>query len=230
MNQEPRIRYTRVRKVHDLVRANNGDAGLDFFFPEDLTLRELRDKQSMDSQYGLCFILEGDLMFILGETKVQTKQGYRPFTEDILDKRVISIDIKPCQRVLIPSGVKVLLEPKDSMLMAANKSGIATKQGLIYGAEIVDSPYTGEVHISLINTSKTSVTIEAGKKLVQFIHVPIYLSEPEEIPNSLYDKVAENWGTRGSKAFGSSDEQTREDSQLSLDLDDELAIRDAQFT
>ena len=30
--------------------------------------------------------------------------------------------------------------------MAANKSGISTKQGLIYTAEIVDSPYTGEIH------------------------------------------------------------------------------------
>lgn len=33
--------------------------------------------------------------------------------------------------------------------MAANKSGVATKDGLTFTAEIVDSPYTGEMHIGI---------------------------------------------------------------------------------
>ena len=63
------------------------------------------------------------------------------------------------------------------MLIAANKSGIATKKGLLFTAEIVDSPYVGEIHIGVYNASQESQIIEAGQKLVQFIHVPVYITE-----------------------------------------------------
>ena len=96
-----------------------------------------------------------------------------------------------------------LLEPRSSMLMVANKSGISTKQGLIYTAEIVDSPYTGEIHIGVYNTSHEIQVIEAGTKLVQFIHVPIYLTEPKEVTNEEFYKDAQYWGTRGNNGFGS---------------------------
>lgn len=228
MNQEPRIRYTRVRKVKDLVRANDGDAGLDFFFPEDITLKELIDKQSDLMKYRLTFHLEedeiGDSTYVMGDDKIHHSEiGYYPITPDLYENKVVGITLNPQSRVLIPSGIRVLLEPKASMLMAANKSGIATKTGLIFGAEIVDSPYTGEVHISLINTSSHVVMLKAGEKLEQFIHVPIYQIEPEEIPNNLYDEIATGWGTRGDKGFGSSDKAGE------LDYEDELRIRDAQF-
>lgn len=223
MNQEPRIRYTRVRKVKDLVRANDGDAGLDFFFPEDITLKELIEKQSDLMKYRLTFHLEEDEIggstYVMGDDKIHHSEiGYYPVTQDIYEKMVVGISLNPQSRVLIPSGIRVLLEPKSSMLMAANKSGIATKTGLIFGAEIVDSPYTGEVHVSLINTSSDVVILKAGEKLVQFIHVPIYQTEPEEIPNKLYDDIAIGWGTRGAKGFGSSD-KISEDIQLKLPLD-----------
>ena len=89
------------------------------------------------------------------------------------------------------------------MLMAANKSGIATKKGLIFTAEIVDSPYVGEIHIGVYNTSQEAQVIEAGQKLVQFIHVPIYITEPEEVTNEEFYNDAQYWGTRGDKGFGS---------------------------
>ena len=65
--------------------------------------------------------------------------------------------------------------------MAANKSGLASKKGLLYTAEIVDSPYVGEIHIGIINLSRTIQTLKSGEKATQFIHVPVYLTEPEEI-------------------------------------------------
>jgi dUTPase len=34
--------------------------------------------------------------------------------------------------------------PENHMFMAGNKSGIASKKGLIFGAEIIDEPYLGE--------------------------------------------------------------------------------------
>ena len=215
----PSIRYTRVRKVKPLARANSGDAGLDFFFPEDLTVNQLLEKQAEQvlNTYGLEFTVGKDTwVHDLG----QNDPLYPLY---LYDQPIDAVTIRPHARILIPSGIRVLLEPKQSMFMAANKSGVCTKKGLIFGAEIVDSPYTGEVHISLINTSNSNVTLKPGEKIVQFIHVPIFDTEPEEIPQQLYEDMAKNWGTRGDKGFGSSD-------GVKLSLEDELALRDAHYS
>lgn len=242
MNQEPTLRYTRVRKVKPLVRANHGDAGLDFFCPEDLTIKQLMACQPEDviNFYGIEVLFqEGNIQcsYRLGTDKIlfdtAERSHWRPFTPLYEDYQITAIIISPQSRVLIPSGIKVLLTPRNSMLQAANKSGICSKQGLIFGAEIVDSPYTGEVHLSIINTSKKEQMIRAGNKVEQYIHVPIHLTEPEEIPNQLYEEIAKDWGTRGSKAFGSSDNQLaggNPQPELPLDYEGELAIRDAQYS
>lgn len=146
---------------------------------------------------GLDFYMPIDL------TIEQIKSSSPVETEVDLFGSITQIIIPPHVRVLIPSGIRVLLEPRESMLSAANKSGIATKQGLIFMAQIVDSPYTGEVHIGILNTSDYPQTIKADTKLTQFIHIPIYPTEPEEIPNEQYDEIAKSWGTRGDGGFGS---------------------------
>lgn len=173
-----RFRFIKVREVVSPNRANPNDAGLDFYVPTNLTSEDIHSKNEFDSGgYDL------DI----------------PFSESF----VRHIALKPGHRILIPSGIKGLLEPPASMLMAANKSGISTKQGLIYTAEIVDSPYTGEIHIGVYNTSHAIQVIEAGTKLVQFIHVPIYLTEPEEVTHEEFYNDAQYWGTRGNNGFGS---------------------------
>lgn len=169
-----RLRFTRVRDVKTPSRSNEGDAGLDFYFPVDLYENQITGK----------------------DYSISTKDGI-----------VELVTMLPHARVLIPSGIRVLLEPRYSMLTAANKSGLASKRGLVFTAQIVDSPYTGEIHIGILNTGNEPVTIKAGQKLVQFIHVPIYLTTPEEISQNEYEELVENWGTRGSKGFGSSDNQ-----------------------
>ena len=173
-----RFRFIKVREVVSPNRANPNDAGLDFYVPTNLTSEDIHSKNEADREgYGL------DI----------------PFSENF----VRHIALQPGHRILIPSGIKVLLEPPTSMLMAANKSGIATKKGLLYTAEIVDSPYTGEIHIGVYNTSHEFQVIEAGTKLVQFIHVPIYLTEPEEVTHEEFYNDAQYWGTRGNNGFGS---------------------------
>ena len=188
-----RLRYSKVREVNSPSRGHDGDAGLDFYMPTDLYIHEFKSKQATNSSLSIL-------------TKESTE--YRWLSDEYLENDIIeAILIYPHSRVLIPSGIRVLLEPKDSMLTAANKSGKTTKTGLIFGAQIVDSPYTGEIHISLINTSNEPVKIVAGEKLTQFIHIPIYLSKPEEILNRDYDNLAKNWGTRGADGFGSTDDK-----------------------
>jgi dUTPase len=166
------LRFTKVRDVKSPSRGNDGDAGLDFYVPNDMTYNTLLEV-SYNSRY-----IENDLY----------GKGFY---------------LKQNGRVLIPSGIRVLIDQKNSMLMAANKSGVSTKTGLVYTAEIVDSSYTGEIHIGVVNTSETEVFIEWGQKLIQFIHVPVIPSKPLEISNEEYESISSHWGTRGSGGFGS---------------------------
>lgn len=110
--------------------------------------------------------------------------------------------VEPHGAVLIPTGIKS--EFSDNIvLVSMNKSGICTKTQLVVGACVIDSSYQGEWHIHLINTSNTSVAIEYGTKIVQF--VPIELDTEliqvfEDIPESEFFTTKSD---RGEGGFGS---------------------------
>lgn len=99
--------------------------------------------------------------------------------------------------ILIPSGIKVQV-PHGYMLVAKNKSGIATKMGLIVGAELVDEDYEGVIHIHLIKSTKGSCVIKPGMKIVQFVLEPV-LYDSIEVVEKLESRNTE----RGSGGFGS---------------------------
>lgn len=186
------LEFTKIREVKSPNRANDGDAGLDFYIPK-LTaddLLKVGEKHEKD--------FTGINRKMLGIGNIDFKG---------IDNPGLCVVINPGGRILIPSGIKVLINPKESMLMAANKSGVATKDGLTYTAEIVDSPYTGELHIGIQNasTEPVHVPLREDKKIMQFVHVPIILSTPTEITNEEYEEKAKNWGTRGDKGFGAHD-------------------------
>lgn len=108
--------------------------------------------------------------------------------------------ILPSESVLIPSGIKFNIE-EGFALVAKNKSGVAVKRGLIKGAELIDSDYTGEVHIHLINTTNKPVKINAGDKIIQFVlmYAPsVFLEELSE--TQLYQNKETE---RGEGGFGS---------------------------
>lgn len=176
-----RILFCKVREVKTPSRANEGDAGLDFYIPTNLSVEDLKKCNPNLNLRNISF---------------SSKAGY-----------IETMTIYPQERLLIPSGIRVLITPKESMLMAANKSGISTKYGLIFSAEIVDSPYVGEVHIGIIKTGNKPVTLTRNQKVVQFIHVPIFNTTPEEIDLGTYEDLAKDWGTRGSQGFGSKDNE-----------------------
>lgn len=102
--------------------------------------------------------------------------------------------------VNIPSGIKVNV-PRGYMLMAFNKSGVALK-GLQVGACCVDEDYLGEIHLHVTNIQKSTVRLEAGQKLVQFILIPVFYDFIEEVHlNDLYKyKITSE---RGEGGFGS---------------------------
>lgn len=185
-----RLRFTKVRKVATPNRGNVGDAGLDFYVPEDLTFDQLVKANEgsgvpVKSYHKINFHIGGMVM-----CRVNDNNG------------IENIVLTPGSRVLIPSGIRILLEPINSMLTAANKSGLA-KKGLVYTAQVVDSPYTGEVHIGIANIGQEALILEPGKKAAQFIHVPVFLTDPEELTNDEYIEISQGWGTRGNGGFGS---------------------------
>jgi len=117
------------------------------------------------------------------------------------------IILYPQQRILIPSGIHCQMQNYDRCLIAFNKSGIASKLGLIVGSCVVDSDYQGEIHLSLINTSNKPIKITSGMKILQFIEIPIFNShiimEERKTLGEFYKKET----TRGNKGFGSTDKK-----------------------
>lgn len=111
-----------------------------------------------------------------------------------------AIRLPPGDSILIPSGIHVNI-PKGYALIAMNKSGVATRKGLVVGACVIDEDYQGEVHLHVINSSRTISLIEPGEKLVQMLLVPVSYALPTEIESlsDLYSSETE----RGSGGFGS---------------------------
>ena len=174
--------YIRVRNVHELTRGTNEAAGVDFYVPEydEKFLNDLIKKNpSAHVRY--------ELVDISDDTRVVGQKLY--------------ITLLPGSRILIPSGIKTAIEP-GTMLMAANKSGVSTKQGLVYTAEIVDSDYSGEIHLGIANFTDEPTKVCTGQKLIQFIHTPIILSKPREISEVSFNAYHMS-STRGDKGFGS---------------------------
>lgn len=162
-------------------------------------IRQVKDPSVSYDSAGVDFYMPVDLH----------EDEIKIFEDIIIDTdlfwNVYQITINPGGRVLIPSGIRLMGMDRSSALIAFNKSGVASKAGLVVGAQVVDYDYRGEVHINLINTSCKPKTIKAGEKLTQFIHVPILKSIWERVPESLINASSTD---RGSKGFGSTNVET----------------------
>jgi dUTP pyrophosphatase len=108
-----------------------------------------------------------------------------------------TVVLKPGQSVLIPSGIKAQV-PRGYALIAFNKSGVATKQGLQVGACVVDEDYEGEIHLHMVNISDKDQTVATGQKLVQLVLIPVCYFDVEEV-----EELANRNTERGSGGFGS---------------------------
>jgi dUTP pyrophosphatase len=176
------VKFLKVRDVKDPVRGTEQAAGIDFFVPvyNDDFINALCKANSTNAAFD-----EVNCRNIIANSQV--------------------IRLFPGERILIPSGIKTYFEPKDSALIAANKSGVATKKGLRFTAQVVDSDYTGEIHIGVANDSTRPVDIAAGDKLIQFLHQPVFLSKLEEFSTKEEFDALHNGSTRGEGGFGSTD-------------------------
>ena len=197
---EPSFKFVRVRDVHVPTRANQGDAGMDFYVPNDLTVDDLI-KCNTNTYISICSIYANNI-------KVPSSNEVYCLINKVTND-LYRILIGPHATCVIPSGICGILEPEASMLQANDKSGVSSKKKLKVTASIIDSPYTGEIHHVVFNTTNEVVEIDFGEKLVQYIHIPIYLTQPEEIWGSEFTKLKtekELKSGRGSDGMGSGKE------------------------
>lgn len=107
------------------------------------------------------------------------------------------LKLAPGESVFIPSGIKAHV-PKGYAWIAMNKSGVAVKQGLVVGAQVVDCDYDGEIHIHVTNVSNKDQYITPEQKIIQLLLIRINF-EDIEVVEELEDRNTE----RGSGGFGS---------------------------
>jgi dUTP pyrophosphatase len=81
-----------------------------------------------------------------------------------------SITIKPTQRVLVPTNIKIAL-PEGYEAQVRPRSGLAYKHGItvLNSPGTIDSDYRGSIGVILINHGDTSFTINNGDRIAQLV-------------------------------------------------------------
>lgn len=164
-----------TRDVKTPSRAYDTDAGIDFYVPNVLYADDLAYSKQLTG-----FDCEIDQTQINGKAVIS------------------SIEIKPHEALVVPSGVKICV-PAGFAFVFFNKSGIATKRHLMTGACIVDHGYTNEVHLHMVNTAAKTAIIRPGDKIVQGVLMPISMAQPRIVD----DISTYGIGARGDNGFGS---------------------------
>ena len=107
-----------------------------------------------------------------------------------------SIELKPMERQLIPTGIYIEL-PEGYEAQIRPRSGLAAKSGItvLNTPGTIDADYRGEVKVLLINLSEKSFTVSDGERIAQMIVAP-HSRVSWALVNELSDTV------RGAGGFG----------------------------
>ena len=121
------------------------------------------------------------------------------------------VTIKAGETGLVKTGVCTNFARHMYARIAA-RSGLSLKKGIMIGAGVIDSDYSGEIGVVVHNFGKEDVTFKVGSRpaqlileayhLVEYPHVSVDIKEPEsEKPVSDTKE-----GERGNGGFGSTGE------------------------
>jgi dUTP pyrophosphatase len=107
------------------------------------------------------------------------------------------IELKPMQRILIPTGLYIEL-PLGFEAQIRPRSGLAFKYGLtvLNTPGTVDADYRGEVKVLLINLSDEPFTIKNGERIAQMV-----VSKHETISWVPVEELSDT--ARGAGGYGS---------------------------
>lgn len=176
------LKFTKIRGVKSPTRANPTDAGLDVYVPYDLTRVDMNKMIEMTK----CNV----------RVDISTQSGC-----------VTNVVIAPGESALIPTGLCINV-PEGYVLKVEDKSSIAVLKGLHVTAGVIDSSYTGEILIHIVNTTNKDASAAKmavlcpSDKFAQLVLYPIETPQPVEIPTKVElfkDKITD----RGDGGFGS---------------------------
>lgn len=106
--------------------------------------------------------------------------------------------IPPGGRTTVSTGIAIGLPDSNTVGLVYARSGLAVKHGLALsnGVGVIDSDYTGEIMVGLVNLSQAEYTIQPGERIAQLVISPVIPAVPVEVDN--LEKT-----TRGDRGFGS---------------------------
>ncbi|MDP4153130.1 MAG: dUTP diphosphatase [Bacillota bacterium] len=109
-----------------------------------------------------------------------------------------AVTVKPLERVTLPTGIAVKL-PEGTVGLVFARSGLAVKHGITLSNSVgvIDSDYTGEIKVGVVNLSDKPYAIQPGDRIAQLAVMPYFRCETEVSDN--LEKTL-----RGSGGFGSS--------------------------
>lgn len=108
------------------------------------------------------------------------------------------LTVQPGERVRIPTGIAIGLPSPETVALIFARSGLAIKHGLTLSncVGVIDSDYTGEVQVGMINQGDAAYTVQPGERIAQMVIMPVLL--PDIVETDELDKTA-----RGEGGFGS---------------------------
>ena len=108
-----------------------------------------------------------------------------------------AVELKPLERRLIPTGLKIELEHGYEAQIRP-RSGLSIKHGitLINCVGTIDEDYRGEVCVPVVNISNTAYTIEPQERIAQMV-----ISKVEQAKIEVVTELSDT--VRGEGGFGS---------------------------
>jgi dUTP pyrophosphatase len=93
------------------------------------------------------------------------------------------VTLPPGGMTTIPTGIAIGLPDSNLVGLVYARSGLAVKHGIALsnGVGVIDSDYTGEIRVGLVNLSDTKFTINPGERIAQLVISPVLPLEPEEV-------------------------------------------------
>jgi dUTP pyrophosphatase len=197
-------------------RGSAGAAGIDFFIPkptstDDKCFEFMRNKcleavKDNDNEARVINIrfdeykkMDPERGFLEAVVQYNARLFGHIFKLAFPSASTNSIQIAPGESITIPTGISASI-PHGFCLQFLNKSGIATKNDLIVGAELVDEDYKGIMHINLHNVGNSTRTLKCGQKIVQGVmHMTYWDLLDVTVVNGHINETSE----RGEGGFGS---------------------------
>ena len=108
-----------------------------------------------------------------------------------------SLEIKPGETSLIPTGFAIHVEDTGLAAVLLPRSGLGHKKGIVLGnlVGLIDSDYQGQVYVSCWNRGHESFTMNPGDRIAQMVFMPVV-----QVAFDIVDEFDESH--RGEGGFG----------------------------